>query len=505
VVSDGPLLTIDVESELRKLAGAALSPSPLPAELVRSAVAAGASRVEVELGRRSVVVKDNGAPIPLGELQSLASLLDPETCASERHRALVALEPVPGRLPLAAPDADLLVETGGSGQRHVLARERGRRPVLRTLADGRAPGTVVRLKGLTAEQAPARRSALAACRFAPIPVFVDGREIPRGWGATLAEATLLPPLRGSLALSRDGEGGTVVLLLDGVVASRLSVPDAPAFEAVVEMAPLVASRNGGALREAAAPYLPALVAQAEALAVAAGERLPGLDPADAARIRAQLLVVARKRGRRGDVLRLPLFPALAGPEGAEARWLSLLDLGRDREVACLEPHQDAAGFLLPAGPVLVLDGEERGRLAQLLGLRFRAPEPRRMPAPLRVRARRALSTLATAAARLARRARHPRLGDELPDRALAAAERALLKALRECDPESRLAITDGAGPVRRVGARTWALPRHNPTVGACARAAAGDARWAYPALYALFEDRASPAPLARRRWRGGGR
>jgi hypothetical protein len=501
-MKDEPLLSIDVDAELRKLSTAALGPSQLPADLVRSAVAAGASRVELVLERRGLEVRDDGLPIPVDELRALASLLDPEAAPADRHRALVALESRPGRLALAAADADLRLETGTPGRRHVLSKERGRRPALRSLFEG-GSGTVVRLKGLTADEAAARRSVLSACRFAPIPVLEGGREIPRGFEGVLAEAPLLSPLPGRISLPRAGDGGSVLLLHDGVIASRLSVPDAPAFEAVVEMRPLVASRSGGALREAMAPHVPALLTQAVALALALGARLPELETDDGARVRAQLLVAARKRWRRSDVLRLPLFRAVTGPEGLDGRWLRLLDLGRDREVACLEPHQDPGGFLLPAGPVLIIDGEERGRLAQLLGLRFRTPEPRRMDAPLGVRGRRALATLAAEVVRLARRVRHPRLGAELPDRALGLGERALLKALRAGDPESRLVMTDGAGPVRRIGVLCWALPRRNPAVAACARAVILDPHWAYPALYALLEDQARPAPLARALWRKG--
>jgi hypothetical protein len=500
-MKDEPLLSIDVAAELRKLATAALGRSQLPADLVRSAVAAGASRVELVLERRGLEVRDDGAPIPLDELRALASLLDPDAASADRHRALVALESRPGRLPLAAADADLRLETGTPGRRHVLSKERGQRPALRSLFEGTGSGTVVRLKGLPADEAAARRSVLSACRFAPIPVLEDSRELPRGFDGALAEAPLLSPLKGWMSLPRAGDGGSVLLLHDGVIASRLSVPDTPAFEAVVEMRPLVASRSGGALREAMAPHMPALLKQAVALAVAVGARLPELDAVDGARVRAQLLVAARKRWRRSDVLRLPLFRAVTGPEGVDVRWLTLLDLGGDREVACLEPHQDPGGFLLPAGPVLILDAEERGRLAQLLGLRFRTPEPRRMDAPLGVRARRALATLAAEVVRLARRLRHPHLGPELPDRALGPGERALLKALRASDPETRLVITDGAGPVRRIGALCWALPRRNPAVAACARAVIQGPRWAYPALYALLEDKARPAPVARARWR----
>jgi hypothetical protein len=243
-----------------------------------------------------------------------------------------------------------------------------------------------------------------------------------------------------------------------------------------------------------------VVNEAVSLALRAGARLCELDVADQGRVRALLLVAARRRGRRGEVLRLPMFRALLGPEGGVG-WLSLLDLSGDREVAYIEPGQDPRSFLLPAAPVLVLDAEERGRLAQLLGLRFRAPDRRRVEATLRARMRRAHATAAAWAVRLARRLRHPRLGHELSDRALSADERALLNALRSSDPEREVVMTDGAGPVRAVGKKRWALPRRHPDVITCARAVAGDAAWAYPAVFALYGDRGRAVPAARAAWR----
>jgi hypothetical protein len=497
-----PLLTIDVQAELRKLSTAAAEgPLHLPAELVRRAVAARATRVELGFERRALVAHDDGEPISLEELERLLALLDPEAPATERHRALVALEARPGFLALAAPEADLRVETGPPGRRHVLSRERGGRPAIRSeYGRGRAAGTIVTLRGPDADLTRARTGAWAACRFAPIPVFIDGRAVPRGFTDAVAQAALEPPLEGRLALPRQGEAGSLLLLYEGAIASRLTVPDSPAFEAVVEMRGLSAGGSGGALREAVFPHLGAIVDQAVDLAIRVGAGLPELDPADQGRVRALVLAAARRRGRRGEVLRLPVLRALRGPEGGSL-WLSLLDLGRDREAAYIEPGHDPRSFLLPAVPVLVLDAEERGRLAQLLGLRFRAPDRRRMAAPLAARLRRARAEAVAGLLRLVRRLRHPRLGRELSERDLTAEERRLIHALRSCDPGCEVVATDGVGPVRTVGPGRWAVPRRNADVVACVGAVARHGAWAYPAVLALLSGRAPRAPEARRAWR----
>src|SRR5262249_2091319 len=282
---------------------------------------------------------------------------------------------------------DVRIEAGGGGRCQVLARERGGGPILRSLTDATGAGTVVEIAGWTTDAASARRAVLAACRFAPIDVLLDGRAIPRGFEDALAEAPLRLPLAGRLALTRTGEGGSGLLLHGGVIASRLPLPDALAFEAAVEMRPLAESRSGGALREAVTPHLSRLVAEAVSLAVAVGDRIASLAPADAARVRALLLVAARTHGHRIDVRGVAVLPAVAaGGEVPALRWLSLQDLGRDREVSSLEPHQDPSAFLLPRDPVLVLDAEERGRLAQPLRLPLRPPQPRPADAAPAVRA-----------------------------------------------------------------------------------------------------------------------
>jgi hypothetical protein len=501
-VSAEPLLTIDVDAELRKVAQAAAEgPLHLPAELVRRAVAARATRVDLTIERRALTARDDGEPVPSEDLRLLALLVDPAASSTARHRALVALEPRPACLALAGLDADLRVETGRPGGRFALSKERGRRPATIAQAGRQATsGTVVTVRGLTLDPVLARKAVQAACRFSPIPVFVDGHEVARGFRDVVAEDALPSPLEGRVGLPRSGEAGSLLLLHDGVISSRSSVPDAPAFEAVVEMRALAASKSGGALREAIVPYLGAVVDAAVGLALRLGARLAELEPADQARVRALLLTAARKPGRRSEVFRLPLVRALVGREG-EARWLSLLDLAGDREVTYLEPGQDPASFLLPDRPVLVLDAEDRGRLAPLLALRFRAPGRRRVASPLSASLRRAEATTVTWVLRLARRLRHPRLGAEASERALTASERALLSGLRSCLPGHEVVMTDGAGPVRALGPRRWAIPRRSPDVAACAKALARDPAWAYPAVLALVGGRAPMASAARAAWR----
>ena len=69
------LLRIDIEAELRKLTVAQLQgPWQMPAELVRRAVRAGASEIDVKLGRGSCSIRDDGPPLPVEQLRELAAM-----------------------------------------------------------------------------------------------------------------------------------------------------------------------------------------------------------------------------------------------------------------------------------------------------------------------------------------------------------------------------------------------------------------------------------------------
>jgi hypothetical protein len=150
--------------------------------------------------------------------------------------------------------------------------------------------------------------------------------------------------------------------------------------------------------------------------------------------------------------------------------------------------------------VLLIEAEERGRLAQLLNLRFRPLVPRRVGLGLWARLRRATARGREKAADAWARIRHPGSGRPLGDAALGAAERSLLQALRAAAPGVRVALTEGAGPPRRVDGG-FRLPRQGPLVARAVRAVAADTAWAYPAALSLLEPGPDPAAEAVASWR----
>jgi len=115
--------------------------------------------------------------------------------------------------------------------------------------------------------------------------------------------------------------------------------------------------------------------------------------------------------------------------------------------------------------------------------------------------RRVRAALVERAARAASRLRHPRRGAALPDSALSAGERALLRHLRAARPSGAapLLLTDDAAPSRSTPEGVC-LGRAHPDVVAALRAVAGDPSAAYVAALVLCDD-ASPDPRARADWR----
>jgi hypothetical protein len=477
-MSLGDLLTIDAAAELRKLAEATLEgPWQAPAELVRRAILAGARLVEVELQPARICVHDDGAPLGVGRERALHVLLDEGQPAAERHEALVALEAEPELLALAAL-----------------------RP--RTVTIERAGGrTTIAIEGAKLDRRAAARWLRAGCRFAHATVVVDDAPIDAGFRAAFAEVPLTDPLVGRLALTGD-ETAHLWLLAGGVVSSHLTLPDTPAFEAALDLSSLVSSRTPAALREAVQAHLGALVDEAVRLMLRAAEMSGESETRDRF-LRDQLLVAARRGYRRDEIFRRPLFPACFGPDGVRETRLSLTDLGGSRAVACLERGEDPGSALLPEGPVLVVDADERGRLAQLLGVRFHPVEKRRLKVGWRSRLRRLALHLTGSVAAALSRLRHGR-GRVLSDAALSTDERAFVRALRAACVAGSVPIfmTEGGGPVRRAR-DGFRLPRHNRDVAAAVQAVARDRAWAYVALVALL-DAADAVPAALVAWRRGG-
>ena len=469
------LLTIDVASELRKVAAATLEgPWQAPAELVRRALLAGARRVTVDLGP-PLVVRDDGLRLPLQRRRQLEAVLDAQRPEAERHRALVALEEDPGLLAVAAL-----------------------RPRRLRFEDGREGGTTLVVEDVRFDAAAARRWLTACTRFAPAEIVVDGHPVPRGFGESLSVSPLDPPLSGLMALTVGEDAAHVWLLLGGLVTAHLTLPDTPAFEAAVEMDSLVSCRAPAALREAIAPHVADLTDQATSRLLEGAAREP--DEERGRHARRQLLRAARLKLRLEEILRAPLYRALLGPDGREERQLSLLDLRGKRPLPCLEPSDDPKAFLLPQGPVLVIDAEERGRLAELIGARFRPLTPRLVGRGVGARLRRALLGSAEWARAVASRLRHPGAGRPLPEAALSSVERGLLHALRVARPDSRLHLTDGAGRPRRV-ANAWRIPRRSPEVARAARLVARDPSWAYPVALSILDAGEPLAAVAVLAWR----
>jgi hypothetical protein len=470
------LLTIDVAAELRKLTGATLEGSwQVPAELVRRALLAGASRITVELGR-PLVVRDDGEPLAPTRQRLLLTVLDERSSAVERHQALVDLEDDPGLLAVAAA-----------------------RPAAVRFEQGRSGGTTVVVGGARLDAAAARRWLQTCARFAPAEVTVDGAVVTRGFGEALLDSPLEAPLDGRLALTPGGETAHLWLLLGGVVTAHLTLPDAPAFEAAIEMSGSVKGRSPAALREAIQPHVAALTDQAVRLLLRAASH--ERDEERHRHVRLQLLAAARLGIRAGEIFAAPLYRTLEGPAARAGGRASLRDLQDGWPLPCLDPGDDPAGFLLPPGPVLVVDAEERGRLARLLGARFRPLTPRRMDRGFGARWRRALSRGAETAREVASRVRHPGSGRVVSEAALPADERRLLRALREAMPGTRLALTDGGGGRPRRVEGGLGIPRRHPDVARAAALVARDPSWAYPAALALLDGVEPPDEAAVEAWR----
>jgi hypothetical protein len=522
----GSLLTIDVESELRKLTQAQLQgPWQLPAELVRRAIGAGATRVEVELGRTQLRVRSEGGGVPYSVLRELAALLDSEREPQRRHQALAALEragalallgvvglgPASVRIisPRATPDGRGLQLSWTRGG--VEFNKLGSAPPSTGL--DRAPASTgvdpaehaeVLVRGAKIDRTRAREWLAEVARYAPIEILVDGRPLlgnnqPFGPGSggfadAFALTRVTTPVPALLALPREGEAGRLYLLQDGLVTTHLSVPAGPCFEAAIETRELAEpSASAARLRELIEPQIPAIVDAAIAWMIRVGHDGARLDPRDRSRLTQLLLQGARRdRERAKTIARVPLFRGLER-DGRE-RWCDLLalrqsiqDEGGERLLTALFPDQDPAEFAAEAR-IFVLDESERALLGELLELGFR--QPRR-----RVGARRGLARWIHDLPQLLRgRALFSALrpgGRPIPDVQLDPAERHFLFTVRAQLEDVEVHMCTGRGPIRRRGHHLL-LPRGSAKVGSAVIAVAADPAWVYPALLALLEGQEFP-------------
>lgn len=518
----GALLTIDVESELRKLTQAQLQgPWQLPAELVRRALRHGATRVEVELGRQQLRVRSEGGGVPLETLRQLAALLDNKRSSERRHRALSALERAgalallglvgldPGSLRIISPGADARSDRSGRSDAGVgLSWRRGGEVELQRFKSPGPEHAEIIVRGAKLDRARAREWLTEVARYTRRnTIIVDGRPLAPGaigFNDVFSITRFQTPVPGALALPREGEVARLYLLQDGLVTTHMSVSDAPCFEAVIETRGMVAaSASAAQLRDLIEPLIPEIVGIAVDHMIHCGQNGAALDASDRSRLTRLLLTGARRdRDQAKTIARLPLFRGLER-DGRE-RWCDLLalrqsiqDEGGERLLTALFPDQDPAEFA-PEARIYILDESERALLGELLELGFR--QPRR-----RVEGRRGVARLLRDGPSLLRSrdlfASFRPGGQAIPDASLASEERALLVQLRAQLEHCEVVMCTGTGPVRRLGPgpQKLLLPRDSARVKAAVIAVAQDSSWVYPALLALLDGRNFPE-RARRRW-----
>ncbi len=485
------LLTIDVAAELTRVPGAALDgPWQLAAELVRGLLRLGAQAIRLTLDARRLELEGEGAVLPEAQLQALGQMLTRDAPPSQRHRALLDLE--------AGAAADLLVlariATDDLTIESPTARLLRRRQDAPRIGPGRPHlGVRVALSGNRFDVSRARAWLRQACRFAPQPVLLGGRDIRSGFGPdSLDVSPLEPPLRGWLSLPRRGDSAIVWLLRDGVVLSRVTLPGLACFEAAVEMSGHPGSAGPAGAREAFASLRPSLEAQAL-------ERTAGLFPQagrrtsdEAQRLRLLLLSWAGRRSPLPPrVLDAAAFPAYDGGLPQAERLLSLRQI-RDLAAAAggdgltaVFPGRERAHLPVP-GPVLVLNAHERAALARAIALTVHPPGSRPTDTTRRERLAAAGRRVAARLARMARRAWPGGLAG-LAAEQLTPGERRLLDRLQEAvGPGVELGLCRGCGPVVQPRPGRWLLPRGSRLVRASVRAVSADPSWTGPAARALF-------------------
>jgi hypothetical protein len=108
-----------------------------------------------------------------------------------------------------------------------------------------------------------------------------------------AHVELRAPLRGRLAIPSEGETAHAWLLEHGIVTGHVAIPDAPCFEAALELGSDATDGSAARLREALQPHVLTVVDQAVALLVRMAQQASTLPEPARARLARLLLQSAR--------------------------------------------------------------------------------------------------------------------------------------------------------------------------------------------------------------------
>ena len=503
------LLTVDVESELRALCSQQLQGSwQLPAELIRFAIRHGASTAELEQGRRGFVLRCPGTACSEEYLKQVASALDVAQADEDRHGAIVALEEDGAQALLwvtGCPGARVRIAIWRRDSATLLEVRTDRRPRLEADAAGEVAGDFeVRFDGPDFDVKRSMAWVRTACRFAPITVTVDGKEVVQGFSSALHSVSLGRPLPGGIALTPEGDAPHLWLLRRGVLSTRATVPGYPPFEAVLELGDITPEgATPDELRRAVDPHLSELMDQGARVVIDAIEAGPHLNQERASRLVTLSLLTVRKGLRSDRIAELPVFPCLEAETGTR-RMLSLADLRRicdegSSPLWSVPPDTDPAGLPTGSRTVLLLTPEQHGLLTELLPGKVQRPEPRNRPRhwrSLAARSRRGMEQLRSRVTGTGKR----RI---LKENELLQAERDFVRLLEGVTDIGtgeplKVGLCSGVGEIRRQGQQLL-LPRNNPLLVEAIRLSSEDKMWIYPSMLALLSDQAAPpADLARR-------
>ncbi len=496
------LLVIDVAGELQAVCREQLRGSwQVAAELARLGLQRGAETIDMRSLRNGFALGFPGASLGLAEMADLHAVAGGSSDLGRRHDAVERLE--------ASQAQALLWALGVEGSRvEVTAWQGGAKSCLRARLDGgttldrtdypgRTNGFEIRVTSPRLDRRRTLRWLETAVRFAPIPVRIDGERHDGGFEQCLFETRIDRPMTGRIAITSTGDAPHLWLLRHGVLATRAAVPGFPAFEAVLEMGELARAGAGpDELREAVNPYLPALIDKAVLMMVEAADLLPTLADELRERLACLLLRAARKDLHRERILALPLVRVSDG--SPEIRWWTprqVAERGRGG-LARDAPDHPRRGVVGDGAPVVLGSAEQRGLLAELLGVSLQqAPRLSR-----RFCLRRATAALYRVPARLSQLLWGASGGRVVPREDLLAAERKLLEELnRRATPPTEVRLCAGAGPLRPRG-RVLLLPRRNRLVAASVRMVSDGEGWHYPVVLALLGDRVGDIGELRVRW-----
>lgn len=516
LIDIGGLLTIDVASELRKLSQAQLQgPWQIPAEFVRRALRSGATEIDVELGRQRARLVDDSAGVPIEWLMWAGVLLDTRRPNADRHQALTALE-AHGELALLAaaglPPRKLEIRSRTGGALHTLEFD-GASVRIATVNEAGPNRLEIAIEGAGIDRRAATDWLSDAARFAGAAIRIDGRPVSAGFPQVFAQTSLRAPLRGRIAVPTQGETAHAWLLQHGMVSGHVAIPDAPCFEAAVELGDDSHDPSAARLREAMQVHVTSLIDQSVGLMLKIAAQASGLPEPARARIARLLLQAARKQLRTPEILGAAVFRGIDSQgerlvDLAQLQAAVVVDGAGARTILALYPTQRADQFAIGDSLVLVADEVERSLLTDLLQVRTRTPEQRDTRGGWGVTLHRWRESVGLGVLWALDRLRHPTTPPVVDDDLLDDRERFTLETLRAHlvdDPQrtvESISMCAGAGPIRRSRARppVLLLPRRNPTVAACVAALAHDRGWAYPAYLALLDRFGQPPESLRRAW-----